>query len=140
MFRIVLLPDADGNDLREASDSVSTANFTPGKNERKVHNQLSVALTPPRSAKLKDMGMTFEAVYENGVLRPLESLALPNLQHVLVTIASAPATADDVSGYFEPEEWEAAKHDDISLQEVRHALSSIPGSLADAVIASREER
>ena len=83
---------------------------------------------------------TFEAVYENGVLRPLESLALPNLQHVLVTIASAPATADDVAGYFEPEEWEAAKHDDISLQEVRHALSSIPGSLADAVIASREER
>ena len=45
--------------------------------------------------------MTFEAVYENGVLRPLESLALPNLQHVLVTIASAPATADDVAGYFE---------------------------------------
>jgi predicted DNA-binding antitoxin AbrB/MazE fold protein len=97
-------------------------------------------LTPPQSAKLKDMAMTFEAVYENGVLRPLESLALPNLQHVLVTIASAPATADDVAGYFEPEEWEAAKHDDIILQEVRRALSSIPGSLADAAIASREER
>jgi len=86
------------------------------------------------------MGMTFEAVYENGVLRPLESLALPNLQHVLVTISGAPATSDDVAAYFEPEDWEAAKHDDISLQEVRHALSSIPGSLADAVIASREER
>lgn len=42
--------------------------------------------------------------------------------------------------YFEPEEWEAAKHDDISLKEVRRALSSIPGSLADGVIASREER
>jgi predicted DNA-binding antitoxin AbrB/MazE fold protein len=83
------------------------------------------------------MGMTFEAVYENGVLRPLESLALPNLQHVLVTISGAPATADDGAGYFEPEEWEAAKHDDISLQEVRHALSSIPGSLADAVISDR---
>ena len=36
---------------------------------------------------------------------------------MLVTISDAPATADDVSGYFEPEEWEAAKHDDISLQE-----------------------
>jgi predicted DNA-binding antitoxin AbrB/MazE fold protein len=51
------------------------------------------------------MAMTFEAVYENGVLRPLESLALPNLQHVLVTISVVPATADDVAGYFEPEEW-----------------------------------
>ena len=84
--------------------------------------------------------MTFEAVYENGVLRPLESLPLPNGQHAFVTIASTPATADDVAGYFEPEEWEAAKHDDVSLQEVRRALSSIPGSLADAVITSREER
>jgi predicted DNA-binding antitoxin AbrB/MazE fold protein len=86
------------------------------------------------------MGMTFEAIYENGVLRPLESLSLPNMQHVLVTISGALATTDDVAGYFEPEEWEAAKHDDVTLQEVRHALSSIPGSLADAVIASREER
>jgi predicted DNA-binding antitoxin AbrB/MazE fold protein len=86
------------------------------------------------------MAMTFEAIYENGVLRPLESLPLPNLQHVLVTISSAPATALDVANYFEPDEWEAAKHDDITIQEVRRALSSIPGSLADAVIASREER
>jgi hypothetical protein len=36
--------------------------------------------------------------------------------------------------------FEADKHDDISLQEVRRVLSPIPGSLADAVIASREER
>jgi predicted DNA-binding antitoxin AbrB/MazE fold protein len=68
------------------------------------------------------MGMTFEAVFENGMLRPLENLELTNLQHVLVTIHGAPATADDVAGYFEPEEWEAAKHDDISLQDVRRAL------------------
>jgi hypothetical protein len=60
-------------------------------------------------------------------------LALPNLQGDLVTI-------DDIADYFEPEEWEAAKHDDISLPEVRRALSSIQESLADAVIASREER
>jgi predicted DNA-binding antitoxin AbrB/MazE fold protein len=86
------------------------------------------------------MRRTFEAVYENGVLRPLESLPIPNMQRVFVTISGAPVTADDIAGYFEPEEWEAAKHDNISLQEVRHALSSIPGSLADAVIASREER
>ncbi len=84
--------------------------------------------------------MTFEAIYENGVLRPLESLRLVNQQHVLVTISGDSPAADDVAGYFEPEEWEVAKHDDISLQEVRRALSSIPGSLADAVIASREER
>ena len=74
------------------------------------------------------------------MLRPLETLPISNMQHVLVTICDIPSTAADVAGYFEPEEWEAAKHDDISLNEVRRALASIPGSLADAVIASREER
>ena len=83
--------------------------------------------------------MTFEAIYENGVLRPLESLTLSYLQHVLVTISPFPETGE-TAGYFEPEEWQATKHDEISLQEVRRALSSIPGSLAEAVIESREER
>ena len=86
------------------------------------------------------MEKTFEAVYEDGVLRPLEALGISNKQHLLVTISDVPMTAPDVAGYFEPEEWEAAKHDDISLDEVRDALASIPGSLADAVIESREER
>ena len=86
------------------------------------------------------MQKTFEAVYENGVLRPLETLAISDSQHLLVTISDVPATAPDVAGYFEADEWEAAKRDDISLDEVRRALASIPGSLADAVIASREER
>jgi predicted DNA-binding antitoxin AbrB/MazE fold protein len=35
------------------------------------------------------MAITFEAVYENGVLRPLESVALADLQHVLVTVSTA---------------------------------------------------
>ncbi|MGH9628998.1 MAG: antitoxin family protein [Bryobacteraceae bacterium] len=64
------------------------------------------------------MEKTFEAVYENGVLRPLETLPIPDMQHVLVTISDVPATATDVAGYFEPEEWEAAKRDDISLDEL----------------------
>ncbi len=74
------------------------------------------------------------------MLRPLEALPISNRQHVLVTISDLPGTAADVANYFEPEEWEAAKHDNTSLDEVRRALASIPGSLADAVTASREER
>jgi predicted DNA-binding antitoxin AbrB/MazE fold protein len=33
------------------------------------------------------MERTFEAGYENGVLRPLETLRILNMQHVLVTIS-----------------------------------------------------
>ena len=86
------------------------------------------------------MQKTFEAVYENGVLRPLETLQLPNNERVTVTIEDLAASGQDLAGYFSPEEWEAAAHDEISLEEVRRALSSIPGSLSDSVVASREDR
>ncbi len=85
------------------------------------------------------MKKTFEAVYENGVLRPLENLGLANCQRVQISIAEIPET-NSIAGYFELKEWEAARHDDISLEDVRRALSSIQGPLSDAVIASREER
>ena len=86
------------------------------------------------------MQKTFEAVYENGVLRPLQCLALSNNQHVQVTVAELSGTSSDLAGYFEPEEWEASKRDEVSLEEVRRALSSIQDCLSDTVIASHEER
>lgn len=86
------------------------------------------------------MQKTVVAVYEGGVLRPLEPLELEERQHVQVTITAPQYASGDIAAYFDPGEWEASKTDDISLAEVRHALSSIRGSLSDAVIASREER
>lgn len=86
------------------------------------------------------MQKTFEAVYEEGVLRPVESLSLPEKAWVRVTIEDAKPAREELAAYFSPEEWEFALRDDISLNAVRQALSQIPGSLADAVIASREER
>ena len=82
----------------------------------------------------------FEAIYEDGVLRPLVTLDLANRQHVQVTIAPTAGWNEDVAGYFERDEWEASKHDEITLAEVRLAMSSIQGSLAEAVVASRDER
>ena len=52
-----------------------------------------------------------------------------------------PMNADqDIAGYFTPEEWAEALHDDILLDEVRSALSTISGSLSESVIELREER
>jgi predicted DNA-binding antitoxin AbrB/MazE fold protein len=86
------------------------------------------------------MQKTFEAVYENGVLRPIDPLPLPERSRVTVTITGATPFESDASAYFSPAEWEVALRDEISLDEVRQALSSIDGSLSDAVIALREER
>ena len=86
------------------------------------------------------MEKRLQAVYRNGVLQPLEALLLEEKQQVTVTITDPRSVGQDVAGYFSAEEWAAASQDTISLDEVRQALSTISGSLSDAVIAQRQER
>jgi predicted DNA-binding antitoxin AbrB/MazE fold protein len=86
------------------------------------------------------MEKSLQAVYKHGVLLPLEPVPLVEQQQVTVTISDAAVVGQDVQGYFTPEEWSKAEEDDISLKQVRQALSTISGSLCEAVIALREER
>lgn len=86
------------------------------------------------------MEKRLQAVYRDGVLQPLEAVQLEERQRVTVTITSPATVGQDVAGYFTPEEWAEAALDDVSLDEVRRALSSISGSLSEAVIALRQER
>ena len=86
------------------------------------------------------MEKSLQAVYRDGVLQPLESVSLEERQQVTVTISDPTDARHDLAGYFTPEEWAEAVHDDISLDEVRRALSTISGSLSEAVIALRQER
>jgi predicted DNA-binding antitoxin AbrB/MazE fold protein len=86
------------------------------------------------------MEKRLQAVYQDGVLQPLETVPLEEKQQVTVTISDPTIVSQDLAGYFTPEEWEEAAHDDISLDEVRRALSTISGSLSEAVIALRQER
>ena len=86
------------------------------------------------------MEKTLQAVYKNGVLQPLEALGLGEMQQVTITITDLPVIDEDLAGYFTPDEWAMAAHDDITWDDARGALSKISGSLSDAVIAQRQER
>ena len=87
------------------------------------------------------MEKRLQAVYKQGALHPLEPLQLNDMQQVTLTISDASSLIDeDLAGYFTPEEWLDAQHDPVTWNEVRHALSGISGSLADAVTAQRQER
>lgn len=86
------------------------------------------------------MERRLQAVYRDGVLQLLEAVPLEERQQVTVTINDPATVGQDVARYFSPEEWAEAAYDDISLDEVRRALSTISGSLSDAVIALRQER
>ena len=86
------------------------------------------------------MSKPIEAIYENGVLRPLEPLGLEEHQRVTVIIAEDGEGQEDL---FDPEltQWCAEQSRNApSLEEVRQSLSKIRGSMADVVIAERNER
>jgi predicted DNA-binding antitoxin AbrB/MazE fold protein len=80
-----------------------------------------------------------EAVYEHGVLRPLRPLSLSERQQVRLTISDAPAQASERDmAVIERARLEVAKLGTApTIEEVRAALSSIPGSLSHDVIAER---
>jgi predicted DNA-binding antitoxin AbrB/MazE fold protein len=87
------------------------------------------------------MRKTLEAVYENGVLRPLEPLDLHEHQHVVVVVSElSPDSA--VEELLDLEYLQACAREadhGISLEAVREALSKIPGSLTADFVAERDE-
>jgi predicted DNA-binding antitoxin AbrB/MazE fold protein len=80
-----------------------------------------------------------EAVYEHGVLRPLRPLSLAGSQQVLLTISDAPVGASERDiALVERARIEAASLGIApTIEEVRAALASIPGSVSHDVIADR---
>jgi predicted DNA-binding antitoxin AbrB/MazE fold protein len=88
------------------------------------------------------MRKILSAVYENGVLRPLEPLELPEHQEVTVVISVAPGSGQE-------EDWldqeflhfcASEADDSVTLEAVRGALAKIPGSLTPDFVAERDER
>lgn len=88
------------------------------------------------------MTRQLEAIFQGGVLRPLQPLPLLEDQKVFVTIATIPASLDE-SDFLDADlhrYCEARANSSITLAQVREELATIPGSLADDIIADREER
>ena len=86
------------------------------------------------------MEKTVQAVYEGGILRPLEPIPLAEQQEVTVTISDEGNIPRDHPLLASPEEWADAAGDPISLDEVRRALATIHGALSEAVIEERRDR
>jgi predicted DNA-binding antitoxin AbrB/MazE fold protein len=85
------------------------------------------------------MMRTIDAVYEHGVLRPLEPLSLVESQRVKLTITDTLQVRSQRDLYIvEQAIGEIAMIEKIpSIEEVRVALATIPGSASQDVIAER---
>jgi len=84
------------------------------------------------------MRKSVEVVYEGGLLRPLEPLALEERQQVSIVLEAGPQRSidfHDPSVYFTADEWAEAKQDRLSLKDLRRSLESL--RLSDAVIEAR---
>lgn len=85
------------------------------------------------------MEQKVEAVYENGVLRPLGPVSLHEAEKVTITI-SDPAAAHSRRGLdiVERARQEVAAFGKVpSIEELRAALAAIPGNLSEDVVRER---
>jgi predicted DNA-binding antitoxin AbrB/MazE fold protein len=85
------------------------------------------------------MNRNLQAVYEHGVLRPLEPLDLPEKQLVTVAITDESGEEPWLDTDFVDEGFGEAD-DSVTLEEVRAALAKIPGSLTEDFVAERDDR
>ncbi len=79
------------------------------------------------------------AIFEDGVLRPLEKLPLRQNQRVVVRIDEGPDLGDELEDKGFLEYCRAEGDPNITLEEVREALAVIPGSMTAAFSAERDE-
>ena len=90
------------------------------------------------------MPLRVEAVYENGVLRPLQPLDLREHEHVVVSVLESTHSALESElavEYIERIKRELQDEGPApGLEEVRRRLAKIPGSMATEIIAERGDR
>jgi predicted DNA-binding antitoxin AbrB/MazE fold protein len=87
------------------------------------------------------MALQVDAVYENGVLRPLQPLDLEEHERVVVSVEKTSPEADGLDvEYINQIRRELGDEPPPGLEEVRRRLSKIPGSMAEVIIAERGDR
>lgn len=85
------------------------------------------------------MVKTLSAIYEDGVLRPSEPLALK--EHQLVSVTVSDLSPDSAVEWLDNEYLaaiDAMNEPEPTLEEVRRALSKIAGNLSDDIRAERD--
>lgn len=91
-----------------------------------------------------DVSVQIDAVYENGVLRPLQQLDLTEHEQVVISVARkspVPIRSSLALEYIERLRREMGNAGPApGLAEVRRRLTRISGSMADEIVAARGDR
>jgi predicted DNA-binding antitoxin AbrB/MazE fold protein len=97
-------------------------------------------LLPPmiKQGRGRLMTRSLKAVYEKGVLRPLEPLPLKEHQQVTVTVSDEEDGSWIDTGFLRY--LEAQADESVTLEHVRTALAKIPGSMTPDFRKERDDR
>jgi predicted DNA-binding antitoxin AbrB/MazE fold protein len=85
------------------------------------------------------MDHAIQAIFEDGVLRPLEELSLRQKQRVFLRIDEGLDRKDELDDKGFLEYCRAEGDPTVTLEEVRAAMAVIPGSMTAACSAERDE-
>ena len=85
------------------------------------------------------MHQTIEAIFEDGMLRPLEKLSLRPQQRVFLRVDETPDAAEELEDKAFVKYCREEGDPNITLEEVRQALSVLPGTLTEACSAERDD-
>jgi predicted DNA-binding antitoxin AbrB/MazE fold protein len=86
------------------------------------------------------MTRNVKAVFENGVLRPLEAVPFREKELVNLTVSDSAMVPDELIDSELLDDCQALADDSVTLDQVRAALAKIPGSMAEQIIRERDDR
>jgi predicted DNA-binding antitoxin AbrB/MazE fold protein len=83
---------------------------------------------------------SIKAVYENGVFRPLEPVPFKEHEILNLTVSDSPSIPEELLDTEFFRYCESQADDRVTIEEVRAALSKIPGSMAEEIRKERDDR
>jgi predicted DNA-binding antitoxin AbrB/MazE fold protein len=86
------------------------------------------------------MTRMLKAIYENGVLRPLEALPFREKELVTLTVSDSAGVPDELLDTEFLQDCQTLADETVTLEQVRAALAKIPGSMAEQIIRDRDDR
>jgi predicted DNA-binding antitoxin AbrB/MazE fold protein len=86
------------------------------------------------------MTRSLKAVFENGILRPLEALPFREKELVTVTVRDSGGDPDELLDTEFLTDCQALADDNLTLEQVRGALAKIAGSMAEQIACDRDDR
>jgi len=86
------------------------------------------------------MTTNLRAVYENGVFRPLEPVPFREHELLNLTVSNGPSVPEELVDTDFLRDCQAQADDSVTIEQVRTALSKIPGSMAEEIRKERADR